>query len=75
MEHSALHAAQLLGVLLVLAAPLLALLVLLPARRTTALTSASGRVSDELLRRTARAAAAGEQPQVPALLARLHLPA
>lgn len=57
MEHSALHAAQLLGVLLVLAAPLLALLVLLPARRTAALTSASGRTSDDLLRRTARAAA------------------
>lgn len=57
MEHSALHAAQLLGVLLVLAAPLLALLVLLPARRTAALTSASGRTSDRLLRRTARAAA------------------
>lgn len=57
MEHSALHALQLLGVLLVLAAPLLALLVLLPARRTTALTSASGRTSDDLLRRTARAAA------------------
>ena len=57
MEHSALHAAQLLGVLVVLAAPLLALLVLLPARRTAALTSASGRVSDDLLRRTARTAA------------------
>ena len=56
MEHSALHAAQLLGLLLVLAAPLLALVVLLPARRAAALTSASGRMSDRLLRRTARAA-------------------
>lgn len=56
MEHSALHATQLIGVLLVLAAPLLALLVLLPARRVAALTSASGALSDALLRHTARAA-------------------
>jgi putative copper resistance protein D len=56
MEHSALHATQLIGVLLVLAAPLLALLVLLPARRVAALTSASGDLSDALLQRTARAA-------------------
>jgi putative copper resistance protein D len=56
MEHSALHATQLIGLLLALAAPLLALLVLLPARRVAALTSASGDLSDALLRRTARTA-------------------
>ena len=57
MEHSALHATQLISVLLVLAAPLLALLVLLPARRAAALTSASGDMSDAMLGATARAAA------------------
>ena len=57
MEHSALHATQLIGLLLVLAAPLLALLVLLPARRAAALTSASGKMSDAMLRTTARTAA------------------
>lgn len=53
MEHSALHAAQLVGLLLALAAPILALVVLLPARAEAALTSGAGRLGDALLRRTA----------------------
>jgi putative copper export protein len=57
MEHSALHATQLIGVLLAVAAPVLALLVLLPARRAAALTSASGEMSDAMLGATARTAA------------------
>ncbi|MBM4245075.1 MAG: hypothetical protein FJ148_14880 [Deltaproteobacteria bacterium] len=57
MEHSALHAAQLIAVLLVVATPLLTLLVLLPARRVAALTSATGRMSDTMLRQVARTAA------------------
>lgn len=57
MEHSVLHATQLLGLLLALAAPLLALAVLLPARDAAALTSAAGSLSDDLLRRVARSAA------------------
>lgn len=57
MEHSVLHATQLLGLLLVLAAPLLALAVLLPTRDAAALTSGAGRLSDGLLRGAARTAA------------------
>lgn len=59
MEHSVLHATQLLGVLLALATPVLALLVLLPARDRAALTSAAGRLSDDLLQRVARGGAVG----------------
>ncbi len=58
MEHSVLHGAQLVGALLALGAPLLVLLVLLPARAAT-LTSAAGRLSDEMLARSARWAATG----------------
>ncbi|HEY8515150.1 MAG TPA: CopD family protein [Candidatus Binatia bacterium] len=57
MEHSALHATQLVGVLLTLAAPLLALIVLLPARDVAAFTSTAGRLDDDLLVRTARSTA------------------
>jgi len=57
VEHSVLHATQLVGLLLVLAAPLLALAVLLPARDAAALTSAAGSLSDGLLRGAARCAA------------------
>ena len=59
MEHSLLHALQLIGVLLALAAPILALVVLLPARDRAALTSAAGRLSDDLLQSCARCAALG----------------
>jgi copper resistance protein D len=47
MEHSALHGAQLLGALLTLAAPLLALLILAPARATVAGADAA-RLADEI---------------------------
>ena len=53
------HATQLLGMLLALATPVLALLVLLPARDRAALTSAAGRLSDDLLQRVARGGALG----------------
>jgi len=59
VEHSVLHATQLIGVLLTLAAPILALVVLLPARDAAALTSAAGQLSDGLLARAARCAALG----------------
>jgi putative copper export protein len=56
VEHSVLHGTQLLGVLLALAAPILALLVLIPAREAAALTSSAGRSSDEMLGGAARCA-------------------